>query len=253
MTDALSGIEVFWAAHDGLARQAPGSAETTRLLLRLVGPLADRPRIVDIGCGTGVAGLPLAAATGGTVLAVDLHSPFLRQLDADATAAGLGERVLAVRASMDSLPVAAGSVDLVWAEGSAYLIGVDAALAAWRPLLAPGGTVVLTDASWTTPDPSPAARTFWSEGYPAMRDTAATVTAAEAAGWTVLATYLLPDTDWAAYYGPLAARVAELRERGADPAAVDEVAREIELRDAHGGDYGYTAYVLRPRNVGDAR
>jgi hypothetical protein len=71
----------------------------------------------------------------------------------------------------------------------------------------------------------------------------------------VLATYLLPDADWAAYYDPMAERVAELRGRGADSGALDELAREIEMRRVHGGDYGYTGYVLRPRpgTVGDRR
>jgi SAM-dependent methyltransferase len=247
VTDALSAIEVFWLAHEGLPRQAPGSTATTQLLLSLAGPIADRPRIVDIGCGTGVATLPLALATGGSVLAVDTHQPFLDRLVADAGAAGLAGRVRTSSTPMQDLALPAGSVDLLWAEGSAYLMGVDAALAAWRPLLAPGGALVLTEVGWTTPDPAPAAREYWTAGYPAIRGTAATVAAAESAGWTVLATYLLPDADWAAYYDPMAERVAELRGRGADPGALDELAREIEMRRAHGGDYGYTGYVLRPR------
>lgn len=247
MTDVLSGLEVFWLAHDGLPRQAPGSARTLDLLLRLAAPLPHRPRIVDIGCGSGVASLALATATGGEVTAVDTHRPFLDQLAADAATAGLDDRVRAVEARMQDLPVPPGAADLLWAEGSAYIMGLDAALAAWRPLLAPGGVLVLTEVGWTTPHPSLAARAFWDEGYPAIRDTATTVAAAVAAGWTVVATYLLPDSDWAAYYDPLAERVAELRGRGLDHGALDEVAREIEVRHAHGTDYGYTAYVLRPR------
>lgn len=247
MTDVLSGLEVFWLAHDGLPRQAPGSPRTLELLLRLAAPLPDRPRIVDIGCGSGVAGLALAVATGGEVLAVDTHRPFLDQLTADAATAGLGDRVRAVEARMQDLPVDPGTADLLWAEGSAYIMGLDAALAAWRPLLAPGGALVLTEVGWTTPHPSPAARAFWDGSYPAIRDTAATVAAATAAGWTVVATYLLPDSDWAAYYDPMAERVAELRGRGLDHSALDEVAREIEMWRAHGTDHGYTAYVLRPR------
>lgn len=57
--------DVFWAAHEGLPREAPGSPATTELLLRLAGPLPGAPRIVDIGCGTGPATPALAAATGG--------------------------------------------------------------------------------------------------------------------------------------------------------------------------------------------
>lgn len=239
--------EIFWLAHDGLPRQAPGSPATTRLLLRLAGPLPDRPRVVDVGCGTGPATLLLAVETGAEVTAVDTHEPFLARLRAGADAAGVGDRVRTLAAPMQHLPLADGCADLVWAEGSAYVIGFDAALASWRRLIAPGGALVLTEAEWTTSAPAPAARAFWDDGYPAMRDTGGNIAAARAEGWTVAATYLLPDADWAAYYEPLAAGVESLRrELPAAGPVLDEVAREIDIRREHGRDYGYTAYVLRP-------
>lgn len=239
--------DVFRDAHEGLPRQAPGSNATTELLLRLAAPLPAAPRIVDIGCGSGPAALALAETTGGEVVAVDLHEPFLARLRDAAAAAGLDGRIETVTAAMQDLPLPDASADLVWAEGSAYLMGFDAALRSWGRLLAPGGVLVLTEAGWTTPDPAPGARAFWDAGYPAMRDTAANVDAASGAGWTVAATYLLPDADWDAYYGPLAARLDELRRAGTDPAQLAEVGREIDVRRDHGADYGYTAYVLRPR------
>ncbi|WP_433359410.1 SAM-dependent methyltransferase [Actinoplanes sp. CA-142083] len=239
--------DVFWRAHEGLPREAPGSAETTALLLRLAGPLPDRPRIADIGCGTGPATVALARLTGGDVTGVDLHEPFLHALTARARAAGVGDRVTALRASMDDLPLPPGSVDLLWAEGSAYIMGFDAALAAWRPLLAPGGVLVLTEAEWLTPSPSAGARAFWDPGYPAMRTTAGNVEAAQRAGWTVRAVYVLPDSDWDEYYGPLAARIEELRREGIAEDLLGPVAEEIEIRARYGDDYSYTGYVLRPR------
>ncbi|GAA3082264.1 class I SAM-dependent methyltransferase [Pseudonocardia yunnanensis] len=244
---AMTVEQAFWLAHDGLAQQAPGSAATTRSLLRLAGPLPARPRAVDIGCGGGQASVLLAAEAGAEVVAVDTHEPFLEQARAAAVAAGVGGRVRTVAARMQDLPLPAGSVDLIWAEGSVYLMGFDEALAAWRDLLAPGGTLVLTECEWTTPEPASGARAFWDAAYPAMRTTDGNVRAALAAGWTVAATYLLPDSDWAAYYDPLAARIETLRADGIDGAALDEVAHEIEIRRAYGGDYGYTGYVLRPR------
>ena len=239
--------EVFWRAHQGLPREAPGSDATTRLLLRLTGALPAEPTVLDVGCGTGPASVLLARLTGGRVTAVDLHRPFLDAVDERARAAGMQDRVSTLAASMDALPIDPGSVDLLWAEGSAYIMGTDAALAAWRPLLAPGGAVVLTDAEWLTPDPAPGARAFWDAGYPAMRTTSATIDAAQRAGWTVCATVLLPDSDWDAYYGPLADRIAELRAEGVPVELLDRVGEEIAVRAAHGGDYGYTGYVLRPR------
>lgn len=244
----VTAEEIFWAAHESLPREAPGSPATTRLLLRLAEPLPARPRIVDLGCGTGPASLLLAAEVDAEVVAVDTHVPYLDRLRAEAAAAGLSDRIRTVAAPMEDLPLPDGSADLLWAEGSAYIMGFDSALLAWRRLLAPGGVLVLTKAEWTTSEPAPEAREFWDAGYPGMRTTGGNVGSAMAAGWTVAATYLLPDSDWAAYYDPLAARIAALRRDRTDASAVlDEVGREIEVRRAHGADYGYTGYVLRPR------
>ncbi|GGP86191.1 class I SAM-dependent methyltransferase [Saccharothrix coeruleofusca] len=237
--------EAFFALHHDLPRQGPGSDATTRLLLALAGPLPDRPRALDIGCGPGRSALVLAEA-GAEVTAVDTHEPFLDQLRRSAVRRGL--RVTAEHRSMTDLPYPDASFDLVWAEGSAYLMGFDQALSAWRRLLAPGGALVVTECGWTTLDPAPAARAFWDAAYP-LRTTAQTITAATRAGYTVTATYLLPDRDWFdEYYAPL-----ERRADAADPAlpgmaeALAWTRREIDLRRAHGADYGYTGYVLRPR------
>lgn len=239
--------DVFWRAHQGLPREAPGSERSSRLLLRLAGTLPPAPTILDVGSGTGPASLLLAELTGGRVTAVDAHEPFLVELAERAADAGLQDRVRPLLARMEALPVAPGSVDLLWAEGSAYIMGVDAALQAWQPLLVPGGVVVLTEAEWTTPEPAAAARAFWEAGYPAIRSTAGNVEAFQRAGWTVCATYLLPDSDWDAYYEPLGDRIEALRGEGVADDLLAAVGEEIGIRRAHGADYGYTGYVLRPR------
>lgn len=241
--------DVFRLAHTGLPREAPGSRRTTELLLTLAGDLPERSTVVDIGCGTGPATVVLAEITGGEVTAVDLHGPFLSEVTVRAHKAGLADRVRTLQASMDALPLAPGSVDLIWAEGSAYLVGVDNALAAWRPLLAPGGVVVLTDAEWLTTDPAPGARAFWDAGYPGMRTTAGNVAAFQQAGWTVHAAYVLPDADWSAYYEPLAARIAQLENEGIGADLLAPVGEEIGIRDRFGSDCSYTGYVLRPRPI----
>ena len=181
------------------------------------------------------------------MLGVDLHQPFLDRLADAAARAGLDDRVRTLAASMAELPLPDGGADLLWAEGSAYVMGFDEALRSWRRLLAPGGVLVLTEAEWTSARPAAPARDFWTAGYPAMRDTAGNVAAATAAGWRVAATYLLPDADWDAYYRPLAARIDELARAGTDPELLAVVGQEIEIRRDHAGDYGYTGYVLRPR------
>ncbi|MEU9998553.1 bifunctional class I SAM-dependent methyltransferase/N-acetyltransferase [Streptomyces sp. NPDC050848] len=238
--------DAFFALHHGLPRQGPGSDTTTRRLLALAGPLPERPRVLDLGCGPGRSALLLADEAGAEVTAVDLHQPFLDELREAADARGLGDRIRTLDADMGELPFPDGSFDLVWAESSAYAIGFDTALRSWRRLLAPGGTLVLTECEWTVDGPSEEARAFWDEHYP-LRTRAANTAAAIEGGYHVLGVVPQPESDWDEYYGPLAERAD-----AADPdapgmaEALAATRAELAMRRDHGGEYGYTGYALRP-------
>ena len=243
-------LKAALALHERQERQGPGSRATTELLLSLAGPFPERPRVLDLGSGTGAATLVIAELLPrARITAVDIHPPFLRELEEAARASGTADRIIAREGAMESLDdVPDGSVDLVWSEGAAYNIGFGEALRSWRRLLSPEGVLVVTECGWTTDEPSAEARAYWDAAYP-LRTTAQNVEAATEAGYTVRATYLLPDADWLeSYYAPLESRAA-----GADPddvhavAAAEDVRREVELYREHGDEYGYVGYVLRPR------
>ncbi|KUL51446.1 transferase [Streptomyces sp. NRRL F-4489] len=231
-----------------MPRQSAGSDASTRHLLRLAGPLPPRPRVLDLGCGPGRSALVLAADTGGQVTGIDLHQPFLDELFAAAERRGLRDRITALNCSMGHPPFPDGAFDVLWAEGSAYAIGFDTALRNWRRLLAPGGVLVVTEAEWTGPDPSPQARAYWAEVYP-LRTADRNIAAAEAAGYQVAAHWPLPESDWwDEYYTPLAQRLATADRTGPGmDQALAALDRELTLRREHGTDYRYAGYVLRPR------
>jgi SAM-dependent methyltransferase len=249
-------LAAFFTLHNGLPRQAPGSDATTRRLLALAGrERSERqpagPRALDLGCGPGRSALLLAAEAGARVTAVDLHQPFLDELTADARRRGLVGSIETVNRSMADLPYPDGSFDVIWAEGSAYLIGFDNALRDWKRLLAPGGVLVLTECEWSTDTPSPQSRAFWDAQFDTdqgLRTTEQNTAAARALGYAVIAVHPLPDSDWFdEYYTPLEARLAAADVT--DPAMAQAVAvtrAEIAMRREHGVDYRYTGYVLRP-------
>jgi len=233
--------EAFFTLFHGLPRQGPGSDATTRRLLDLAGPLPERPRALDVGCGPGRSALVLARA-GARVVGLDTHQPFLDDL----VRAAAGLDVATVNASMAAPPFPDGAFDLVWAESSVFVVGFDTALRTWRRLLAPGGALVLTECEWATDTPSAAAREFWDAQYP-LRTPAANTAAAEAAGYRVESVVPLPDSDWFdEFYDHLAVRADSFADDPAMAAAVAAARAEIAMRREHGADYRYAGYVLRP-------
>ena len=126
--------DAFLRLHDGLKREAPGSEETTRRALAIAAPPADAA-ILDMGCGPGPASaVLLEALPGAHVIGVDQHAPYVHEAARRAEEIGAGRRFVGMVGDMASLPLTR-SFDLIWCEGAAYAVGVEAALRAWAPLL----------------------------------------------------------------------------------------------------------------------
>ena len=233
--DEARALEVFLDVQRGLPRQGPGCDPSTLDALAACRDRPERAAVLDVGCGPGLQTIALARAQEGRITAVDIHREFLVQLVANARAAGVAERVRPVLADMGALPFPPASFDLVWAEGSAYVLGFEMALDAWRSLLVPGGYVAVSDLIWLRPDPPAEVAGFFAAEYPDMTDAAARTETVAALGYELVAEIHLPDDAWwDRYYGPLeaklpAARRAVLRRRACRRDRRDHPARD---RDA---------------------
>lgn len=243
---------VFFEAFDGLVRLAPGSDSSTVRALERVKQLLQPKRILDIGCGAGAQTLVLATNCAADIVAVDSHGPFLDVLNSKAAELGVAGRVRTIEASMADLPVKLhGEIfDVLWAEGSIYVIGFDHGLEAWRGLLRNGGVLACTEVSWITDSPSDATRAFWSKEYPAIRGIAENVAAAESQGYACIDRFTLPADDWLkSYYEPLEARIMILREKYSDDAVangvLDMLQAEIDIYRNAGHEYGYVFFLLQ--------
>jgi SAM-dependent methyltransferase len=116
----------------------------TRRAFRMLPPM-ERPRILDIGCGSGVPTLELARLGGGEVTGIDIEPGQLDVLNAKAEKAGLSHRVKGLKRSMFHPGFPAGSFDIIWAEGSIAVIGFERGLKEWGKLLKPGGYLAVHD------------------------------------------------------------------------------------------------------------
>lgn len=240
--------EALFLLHSGLAREAPGTDALTLQALQRLGPLPERPRVLDLGCGPGASTLVLARALGVPVTGVDQHAPYLRALEEHARAEGLP--VHTREADFGVLEDAPGSVDLLWSEGAIYHLTWTEGLRRWRPLLAPGGAMALTELTWLTHAPPAEARSFWREAYPNMGTVDFNCAVAQAFGLRVADTFVLPaEAWWEGYYGPLRARMERLERQVQGDAALTALIKdtrvEMELYAQHGESYGYVFYLLR--------
>jgi ubiquinone/menaquinone biosynthesis C-methylase UbiE len=203
--------------------------------------------VLDLGCGTGAQTLVLARSIGAKVVAVDLHQPSLQRLQAAARERGLDHLIETRCIDFSELDVVPGSIDLIWSEGAAYVLGFEEALRRWRPLLAPCGSMAVSECSWLTETPPAEARQFWNSAYPAMGTITENERRAERAGLRLLQRFTLPAIAWDEYYVPLAESVAALRSAAdEDMAAVlDATEREIDIFRRHGDSFGYVFYLLQ--------
>ena len=178
---------------------------------------------------------------------MEIHAPFVKQMAGQAREAGIANRVHIVCGDIGNIEVAEGSVDLIWAEGSIYLVGIERALAIWRPWLRPGGCIAFSDFVWWTDDPSEEASEFWATEYPDMATEVSIRAAAESSGYRVVSSFHMSKEAHDAYYVPLEGRVAELA--GCVDADVQQVLenirREIEVVRRFADDAGYTFFVLQ--------
>ena len=248
--DRATGL--FFELFSGLPRQGPGDTESTLRALALVPALGPRSRVLDVGCGTGLQTLVLARSSPARFVAVDSHPPFVEAVNRQAEALGLADRLEARVGDMRRLDFAPGSFDLVWSEGAIYVIGFEAGLREWRPLLAPGGHLAVTEVCWTRPDPPAACAAFWAQEYPAIRDVAGRLATIEASGYDTVGHFPLPPSSWwNDYYRPLEENVSAFRElhRGEEDAQglADQVEREIDVWRRYSDCYGYEFFVMRPR------
>jgi ubiquinone/menaquinone biosynthesis C-methylase UbiE len=116
----------------------------TRRAFRML-PKLDKPRILDIGCGSGVPTMELARLGQGEVIGIDIDQSALDKLTKKIREAGFSDRVQAVNCSILDMAFPDESFDIVWSEGSVFVIGFKRGIQKWKRFLKPSGFMVIHD------------------------------------------------------------------------------------------------------------
>ena len=236
-------IKDFIQLLDGMSYWGPGDRAFTQQQFAAL-PIRPR-RILDMGCGRGASTMALAQVTDAAIVAIDLEEEALAAVAHSARAAGF-EHVSTLCANMAALPDDLAPADLIWAEGSAYVMGVANALKAWRPLLAsPQACIVLSDAVWLTDNPPEEALAFWQQDYPAMQTLAGLLETVQAAGYRCLSHTPLPMSAWNNYLDPIEVNLVRYRDELGESAAWQDLSREVAIHRQYLGSYGYVICCLQ--------
>jgi len=205
---SMTGVEQFQAQRDEVRQYL---LKYARKAFRMIPPM-DKPRILDIGCGSGIPTLELARLSQGQVIGIDIDQPALDRFVGRIRQAGLSDRVRAVNCSMFDMDFADESFDIIWSEGSIHAIGFERGLQEWRRFLKPGGFVVVHDEQANV-----GAKLKYIAKY----------------GYELVGYFLLDEETWRAeYYAPLEMLIAEYRTRPSDDAKLlEEIQRAQEELD----------------------
>ena len=247
----MHDLQLLIDLHRPAERQGPGGEEETLQAMKLAG--LDRSRhlkIADIGCGTGASALILARELDAQITAVDLAPEFLDTLRERAEQHGVADKITPLKGSMDALPFAAESLDVIWSEGAVYNLGFEAGVAAWRQFLKPDGVLVVSEITYLTDTRPAALEEFWQAEYPQITTAEANLKTLKQHGYHPEGHFILPPHCWLEnYYHPMQTRfetfLAQHTYGRQARAVVAAEQREMALYEKYQAYYGYGFYVAR--------
>jgi len=149
--------------------------------------------ILDIGCGTGVPTIELVKISDGHIIGIDINETLLNLLRRKIQQMGLNNRVTVIKGSIHTMDFPEESFDIIWAEGSIFVIGFEKSIEKWRRFLKPNGFLVIHDEN---------------------KDKTKKLESLTKYGYSPIAQFELPDSLWwHEYFIPLERLIQEFRNK----------------------------------------
>ena len=241
--------DLFLEIHKDMPRQGSGRNKYTQKAFEFI-PKIKKPRILDIGCGPGMQTIKLAKLSGGQVIGIDIFKQYLDQLQNLIEKENLQDSVKAVKMDMKDIKYPKESFDIIWAEGSIFVIGFEKGLTDWKKYIKPGGFLGIHEMAWIKDNPPKELWDFWQAVYPEINTVEGDLKIIEKCGYNLLGHFLLPeDAWWDLYYTPLEKQLKKVEAKYKDDPKVMEMIkgeyREIELFRKYNKWYGSVFYVMK--------
>jgi len=108
-------------------------------------PNIDTPKILDVGCGSGVPTIELAYLSEGEIIGLDVDQKELEKFKEKIKKLGLKHRIKAVNTSFFHNNYSDESIDIIWAEGVFYISGYEKSFRESYRILKENGFLVMVD------------------------------------------------------------------------------------------------------------
>ena len=167
-------------------------------------PKLECPRILDIGCGSGVPTIVLANLIDGEIIGIDTNQRLLDRFKNKVEKLGLSNRVFIKNCSLFDMDFPDESFDVIWAEGSVNVIGFEKALKDWRFLLKSGGFLVVHDG---------------------VKTIATKLNKLPDFGFVLVNHFVLPENVWIDYFERLQRQINEWRKNAKSPESLNLIER----------------------------
>ena len=159
--------EIFFDIHDNLPREGSGRDKYTQRAFEMISHL-EQPHILDIGCGPGLQTIQLAKMSKGTIIGIDIHQSYLDRLEKTADKENLQDKIKTINQSMLKMNFPEEHFDIIWAEGSIFIMGFERGLSEWKKYIKPNGYLAVHEMAWLKNDPPKEISDYWEQVYPAI-------------------------------------------------------------------------------------
>ena len=194
-------------------------------------PELETPRILDVGCGSGIPTIELAKLSNGVIIGVDIDQGALEELNRKIENEGLSKRIRTINSSLLELDLPNESFDIIWAEGVINEIGHKKGFKGCYQLLKPNGFLVL------------------HHDVKMMKNQFKKLSSY---GYKLVNSFPLPEAAWwDEYYKPLELRIAKLRDKYKnDPEAhvvFEQHQKEMDMVKKNPKAFSSAFYILQKK------
>jgi ubiquinone/menaquinone biosynthesis C-methylase UbiE len=241
---------LFYEIFEGLPRLGPGSDTATQKALQLIHFMDNPLTILDIGCGTGAQTFQLAKKLNGKIIAVDNYQPYLDEIQSKCSAEKYKAEIEYLCLDMTDLKFKEESIDLVWAEGSIYIMGFQKGLDLIEPMIKKGGYAVFSELNYLKNDPPDELMNFFHEEFPDMLTIGENIDLVKKSSLDLVNYFELDKIDHRTpYYEPLQQNVTRYTQKYLENdearLMINSIQKEIDLYIKYADYYGYVFYVMQ--------